>query len=1054
MNSLFFNFDSQNRLTFPCFVNGTNLIKKSINDLFCDSTFELFTNYCKNNKLFYVDDLVYFDFSKLLKLNSYGVEKILKIKKILQNYLEGKQSNQFKNSFFLSSYFLLEDEFFKVSDLLLCSQLPAINKYPDHLFKISLSKITIGDFYNKVVKNLSQNICSSVEEETVLGIYVDYLKRISVSQSDYLLNKELYKTKKLLCIMLISYDSYQVITQPILNIQKNIHVQTLFSSRAYRLFLTYCFENQISTLYDLHFFNFKSLSNIAGIGQSKQQAIISHFYNINATTHYSNYPISDIDDHTYDNDVNSNLSSKKDNNLISINKSLLLSDISLLLIARVRQSVVDKLRYCGINTMQSLQSANFKSLTDTLGLYNANQLLKKLEIFSKDIMDISKNVLNKSLQDRNIDIVRMRANGETLRVIGDKKHLTRERIRQIIKKFYLNLDEVLSCLVSNYLIDNNYFYKNSIESIFDDVFLNKLLVSWCKNTDKFEYLRCADLFIKSVKNFSYKNQISNLLTEYIGDFVNFDEDADEIENYIKSYHYNFMSKDAIFNLLLELGYHSYGPLIVKRKRAPQYLFSYAVETLFPCGIKIHSTGASELSELRKYITDVLCFPKIKDNVRAFSSRLCRYLVLCGRGKYISPKNIQLDMDLLFRIKDYIDSSNNKEIYYSELFANFEGALKFKTNIDNYNFLHGVLKLYFENEYDFSQRDFLVKRGKNLNSGKVTSRIKAYIADKKHPVSKQEIKNLIPGITDIVLSLALTSDKDLYMTEFSTLYSLSLLDISSKDIETISEIISKIIESNDSYCNDDLLFEEVKNTNKEFLVKNFIKTPYCLFSICQKFLSKKYDFRRPHIMKKNTLNEISLKNVSLNYFKNKQEISYKDFLAFAKSQMWSLNNAMCCFYKIQPNYIRVSEDLYVDKGTFKISEDDLNSISHFIDEHLNSGYYSLINFDKGSFLPEIGYEWNEYLLKDIIKNYLDKYRIIEPCVTDRRFERGIVVPQTSELYEYDEVVCYLLSRLGIDCITEERLLSILVEYDLTRKSIPKELYSSDHLIYEDETFCLK
>ena len=127
---------------------------------------------------------------------------------------------------------------------------------------------------------------------------------------------------------------------------------------------------------------------------------------------------------------------------------------------------------------------------------------------------------------------------------------------------------------------------------------------------------------------------------------------------------------------------------------------------------------------------------------------------------------------------------------------------------------------------------------------------------------------------------------------------------------------------------------------------------------------------------------------------------------------------------------------------------------WIKEHLNSGYYSLINFDKGSFLPEIGYEWNEYLLKDIIKNYLDKYRIIEPCVTDRRFERGIVVPQTSELYEYDEVVCYLLSRLGIDCITEERLLSILVEYDLTRKSIPKELYSSDHLIYEDETFCLK
>mgnify|MGYP000750844840 CR=1 FL=1 len=46
-----------------------------------------------------------------------------------------------------------------------------------------------------------------------------------------------------------------------------------------------------------------------------------------------------------------------------------------------------------------------------------------------------------------------------------------------------------------------------------------------------------------------------------------------------------------------------------------------------------------------------------------------------------------------------------------------------SNIDNYNFLHGVLKLYYAEEYDFSNRDYLKKRGSGYKSGKLSARIK-------------------------------------------------------------------------------------------------------------------------------------------------------------------------------------------------------------------------------------------------------------------------------------------------------------------------------------------
>ena len=77
-------------------------------------------------------------------------------------------------------------------------------------------------------------------------------------------------------------------------------------------------------------------------------------------------------------------------------------------------------------------------------------------------------------------------------------------------------------------------------------------------------------------------------------------------------------------------------------------------------------------------------------------------MLCGRGEAIAIENIHVDLSVIEQIIEYIEVSRETVIYYMELFARFEGILRLTSNIDNYNFLHGILKLYYPDEYDYSE----------------------------------------------------------------------------------------------------------------------------------------------------------------------------------------------------------------------------------------------------------------------------------------------------------------------------------------------------------------
>ncbi len=152
-------------------------------------------------------------------------------------------------------------------------------------------------------------------------------------------------------------------------------------------------------------------------------------------------------------------------------------------------------------------------------------------------------------------------------------------------------------------------------------------------------------------------------------------------------------------------------------------------------------------------------------------------------------------------------------------------------------------------------------------------------------------------------------------------------------------------------------------------------------------------------------------------------------------------------------VRVSDDKYIKSKDFIINGDEIQSIQRILKNRMVDGYVSLINFDDWEELPVLSYEWNVFLLRSIVDRYLECFRIIETKAKDRRYERGIIIDRESTIEDYSDFVARYLRAKGYIEVAENKMLSLLILNNLTYKLIPKELYSSDKIIYANEVFRL-
>lgn len=818
-------------------------------------------------------------------------------------------------------------------------------------------------------------------------------------------------------------------------------IASLFAGNTYHLFVDFCERNCISTLSDLEDFDFALLLNEPGFGVGKLEAIKHKYHSLLKENTF-------LKKHEKHNETPIAIRPE-----ITIDPSNVDFSITYLRFAGISAKNNAKFFENGFSKIGDLGSISSGKLIQMFGRSKGIDTLNKIKLFEKPLLTIATDRLNEHKDTREFAIYIDRANKKTLQEIADNYDLTRERIRQIETKFFKEFSPLFASLVEQHMTHNNlsYIKTQDVLEFFDDDTFDTVIMYTLKESSSLEYLSFADMFIK--KQSETQDTVAKLkkmTDEFIGeDGINFFECLPQIEEMLNNYDLGFISADAFLNYLIESGAYFYGDLVFLKKQTYAKLCLILIAKYFKDGIALSSDD--DINLLRELFHAEYGEYNLPEQNRAIGARLSEHLILCDRGKAKLIEYINFDQSVIEDIKNYIDTSSLKTLYFAEIFNEFEGLLAFTSDITNYHGLHGLLAYLYRDEYEFS-RDCITKKSVEGTSLSLSERIIMFILEKGRAVTRNEIKQKIGGLSDIMLVNAINSSKKLLQWDYNSINVQDNLIINADDETVLSEILEEIFDQFKGYCSDRLIFEEVKLQYPDFISRNGIENTTNLFYVLKNILGDKYQFSRPHICQNNIVDSLTTKSIAQYLLGTSQQISRSDFIQIAKNVYWSEATADSIFCELEKDYIRISEDIYILTSDFNIDEGTLNQISGWLQECIaKHGYLSMIGFDDFSDFPAIHYDWNSFLLVSVIKKYDLGMKLISPAIGDRRYNKEIVVLKDSDYSHLDDIVYTLLVKNNINFIDESNLLSFLAINHLVAKVIPKEIFDSKILNYADGYF---
>lgn len=818
---------------------------------------------------------------------------------------------------------------------------------------------------------------------------------------------------------------------------KRVEIKQAYCDNTYNLFVEYCYDNNLKYIDELEYFEYEKLSHVSGIGQRKINAIINHFYEVK--------DILDFLEDSLEGNIEAAL-------FTEINDDLKQLSIESMAVLGINLRTLHLLEKHNITTIGDIYNISRVKLASMVGERNIEKFHGVQKYFKYSCIELLGKIFELLSDDDDYKIFLKRASGYTLQELADENGLTRERIRQIAKKFNNKISPFIEQIINVIIIQKQYIVVQELIDIYDNDDYDKILISSCKQNERLEYLDFADVFIPTRTDDKVTEDIlMDIARDFVGEGLDLYDNIEELETLMNDTGFPYVECGEFINLIQKYGYKLYGDYAIKGSQSYGFLCARLIANEFPQGIKIYES--EDLDRLRKMVLSQYGDLGLPENNRSLSTRLSEYLVLSGRGAVIAEENIHIELAVLDQIKEYMDETAETTIYYAELFAKFEGLLRMTSNVDNYNFLHGVLMLYYPDEYDYSSRDFVRKKRGKFVSKALNERIKNYIIDQNAPVHKNKLKGKFIGISDAMLFRVISEDRELFQWENNYYSCAHIIDIDEDTKQLLRKKLVELMHNNYGYCSDAMLYASVSTELYDFFMKNNISSAMNLFYLCTYLFEEEYDFRRPHIGAKGMLDDVSTKSVALHMLGDISEILYSRYSEIADNLMWSEVTKSLVFANIEKDYIRVSTDRYVLRENCKWNNNMIEQIEMVLIRYMKKDILPILNFTNWDELLNIGFEWNQFLLHSVVESMGINLRLIETRTTDRRYERGIIVYVNSDFKEYSDVVAHVLVENNMIKVSENSMLSFMVINGLTYKTIPKEIYNSKKIKYVDEKFVI-
>jgi len=661
----------------------------------------------------------------------------------------------------------------------------------------------------------------------------------------------------------------------------------------------------------------------------------------------------------------------------------------------------------------------------------------------------------KSLNEVSVSAMINRCRGQTLKEIGDSIGVTRERVRQILIRLSIHLRRYAD-IVADTLIcpENPVFSYEQLRQLFTSDEMADCCRFVLQQSEYVQYIKFADKFVlRSVFNDNIEKAMKQFIDDIAKTSINFSYMRKEIKDSLQKNGLDFLQTEDIKQFLKQAGYQFYGEFAVSGNRHFASACCDAVRRFFPFDIKLDSNKSNkDMNKLRQIITQYYPGIILPDNNRALTARLSSTMILSGRGRYCPVEKVHYNFELFEEIRSFIVESHQTTFYYSEIFEYFKDNLHKETNINNFHFLHGALKYLYSDLFVF-ERDLLVK--KESDRCDIKMRLTELILNKGSSVTKDEIKEAIPGINSVVIAFTAMRLPELIQWEYNEFNHIDNIYLSDDELNTLENILKELTDKNGGYATDSLLYYKSSEMLGDTLERNRIKNIHNLYYIASYYFGNQYKFKRPHIISdKFDIQELTVANIARSLLKCDESLNYLEYNKLVESLGWAVGTVYAVFYELEKDFLRISEDDYVKKDKFHISESAINEVSNQINRLISdSEYYPIGSIDNYHDFPPCAYSWNGFLLESVLRNYCKEFRIISPNVRDRRYQKGIIVKKDCRLKSFEDIVVNVLKKDGITDVSQSELIKHLQIRGLSSKMIPKEIYDCPQIQVVNKNFII-
>jgi DNA-binding ferritin-like protein (Dps family) len=587
---------------------------------------------------------------------------------------------------------------------------------------------------------------------------------------------------------------------------------------------------------------------------------------------------------------------------------------------------------------------------------------------------------------KHIDIMSRRVGGATLQEAGGVYGLTRERARQIESAFIDRFDDFISRLPGGLInllrtcaTNKNYVSKMEVSSIIHqcvDVFWYLLKES---DERRIVYMEELDMFAL-IDELNWYEEVVNSITDLPGVLSVFDLDAKINELHGVFIDLGLQIEKAKIANLIKQSYQKQGTMYSKHKITKQEKYLQVLKKHYPDGLKIYDD--EQLNKFRKHYISMFD----RDDLHTKNRAICRAISIVAsvkdRGTYVvaNNKNI-ISEELLSNICQYIEKSEKSIFMINTLYYVFKEKLE-KEGISNRYQLQWVLRKKVGHKYHLS-RDYI---SKDRDVTSVYHTITSFIKDANRMITKQELQNEFPGVPDNVFAFALADEN--IIVGLGAYAHKSYVEKFKVSLQSILHEMNKIVSDGEIHnCQE--LFETLKKELPAIIEEINITDRYFLFSILEEFWADKFEFRRPFFAKVGV--PIAKQDERIKEFVAvNAETDMSDLRGYINENSFVVNSLLELVDNLNDVVIYKNKDTLVRIDDTGLNDEIQEEIDSFLDAQIGKNKLpsEIKDFCK---LPDIGIEWNDWLLYSVVKKWSKKYTAITTHnmykMAEPRFEKA-------------------------------------------------------------------